>query len=29
MTIAAVPMIVLFFVCQKYFIRGLADGIGK
>jgi raffinose/stachyose/melibiose transport system permease protein len=29
MTIAAVPMIVLFFLCQKYFIRGLADGIGK
>jgi raffinose/stachyose/melibiose transport system permease protein len=29
MTIAAVPMIVLFFVCQKYFIRGLSDGIGK
>lgn len=29
MTIAAVPMIVLFFVSQKYFIRGLADGIGK
>lgn len=29
MTIAAVPMIVLFFLAQKYFIRGLADGIGK
>jgi len=29
MTIAAVPMIVLFFLSQKYFIRGLADGIGK
>jgi raffinose/stachyose/melibiose transport system permease protein len=29
MTIAAVPMIVLFFLCQKYFVRGLADGIGK
>jgi raffinose/stachyose/melibiose transport system permease protein len=29
MTIAALPMIVLFFACQKYFIRGLADGIGK
>ena len=29
MTIAAIPMIVLFFLCQKYFVRGLADGIGK
>jgi raffinose/stachyose/melibiose transport system permease protein len=29
MTIAAVPMIVLFFLCQRYFIRGLSDGIGK
>lgn len=29
MTIAAVPMIVLFFLSQKYFVRGLADGIGK
>ncbi|HZL05435.1 MAG TPA: carbohydrate ABC transporter permease [Coriobacteriia bacterium] len=29
MTIAALPMIVLFFLGQKYFIRGLADGIGK
>ncbi|WP_378143697.1 carbohydrate ABC transporter permease [Cnuibacter sp. UC19_7] len=29
MTIAAVPMIALFFLCQKYFIRGLSDGIGK
>jgi raffinose/stachyose/melibiose transport system permease protein len=29
MTLAAVPMIALFFLCQRYFIRGLADGIGK
>lgn len=29
MTIAAVPMIVLFFLGQKYFIRGLSEGVGK
>ncbi|WP_432563914.1 carbohydrate ABC transporter permease [Kineococcus sp. SYSU DK003] len=29
MTIAAVPMVVLFFAGQRWFIRGLADGIGK
>ena len=29
MTLAAIPMIALFFLCQRYFIRGLADGIGK
>jgi raffinose/stachyose/melibiose transport system permease protein len=29
MTIAAVPMIALFFLSQRYLIRGLADGIGK
>jgi raffinose/stachyose/melibiose transport system permease protein len=29
MTLAAIPMIALFFICQRYFIRGLADGIGK
>ncbi|MET3919294.1 carbohydrate ABC transporter permease [Arthrobacter sp. UYEF20] len=29
MVIAALPVIVLFFAGQRYFIRGLADGIGK
>lgn len=29
MTIAAVPMIALFFLGQKYFIRGLSEGVGK
>lgn len=29
MTIAAVPMIILFFLGQRYFIRGLAEGVGK
>ncbi|RJU02203.1 carbohydrate ABC transporter permease [Arthrobacter frigidicola] len=29
MVIAAAPVIVLFFAGQRYFIRGLADGIGK
>lgn len=29
MVIAAVPMVLLFIVGQRYFIRGLADGIGK
>jgi len=29
MTIAAVPMIALFIFGQKYFIRGLAEGVGK
>lgn len=29
MSLAAIPMIALFFLCQRYFIRGLADGIGK
>jgi raffinose/stachyose/melibiose transport system permease protein len=29
MTIAAVPMIVLFFLGQRYFIRGLSEGVGK
>ncbi len=29
LTIAAVPMIVLFFVAQKYFVRGLAEGAVK
>jgi raffinose/stachyose/melibiose transport system permease protein len=29
MTLAAAPMVVMFFVGQRYFVRGLADGIGK
>lgn len=29
MAIAALPVIVLFFAGQRYFIRGLADGMGK
>ncbi|WP_125614783.1 carbohydrate ABC transporter permease [Specibacter cremeus] len=29
MTMAAVPMVILFFVCQRYFVRGLAGGVGK
>jgi len=29
MVIAAVPMVVLFFACQRYFVRGLAGGVGK
>ncbi len=29
MAIAAIPVIVLFFAGQRYFIRGLADGVGK
>lgn len=29
MVIAALPVIVLFFAGQRYFIRGLADGVGK
>ena len=29
MTIAAAPMVLLFFAAQRYFVRGLADGIGK
>ena len=29
MVIAALPVVVLFFACQRYFIKGLADGIGK
>jgi raffinose/stachyose/melibiose transport system permease protein len=29
MTIAAVPMIALFIFGQKYFVRGLAEGVGK
>lgn len=29
MVIAALPMVILFFVCQRYFVRGLAGGVGK
>ena len=29
MTIAAVPMIVLFILGQRYFVRGLAEGVGR
>jgi len=29
MTIAALPILVLFFAGQRYFIRGLSDGVGK
>lgn len=29
MAIAAVPVVALFFLCQRYFVKGLADGIGK
>jgi raffinose/stachyose/melibiose transport system permease protein len=29
MVIAAIPVVLLFFASQRYFIKGLADGIGK
>ncbi|SDI67644.1 carbohydrate ABC transporter permease [Alloyangia pacifica] len=29
MTISAMPIVLLFFAMQKYFIRGLTEGIGK
>lgn len=29
MTISALPMIVFFFLGQRFFVRGLAEGIGK
>jgi raffinose/stachyose/melibiose transport system permease protein len=29
MVMGAVPMVVLFFACQRYFIRGIGDGVGK
>lgn len=29
MVIAAVPVVALFFICQRYFIKGLSEGIGK
>jgi raffinose/stachyose/melibiose transport system permease protein len=29
MTLSALPMIVFFFLGQRFFVRGLAEGIGK
>jgi raffinose/stachyose/melibiose transport system permease protein len=29
MTISALPIVVVFFAAQRYFIRGLSEGIGK
>ncbi len=29
MVIAAIPVVIVFFASQRYFIRGLADGMGK
>ena len=29
LTMAALPMIVLFLIGQRQFLRGLSDGIGK
>ncbi|WP_323959621.1 ABC transporter permease subunit [Arthrobacter sp. JZ12] len=29
MVIAAIPVVLLFFLGQRYFVKGLADGIGK
>ncbi|ESW90317.1 ABC transporter permease [Mesorhizobium sp. LSJC285A00] len=29
MTISALPIVIVFFAAQRYFIRGLAEGIGK
>ncbi|MGN8024615.1 carbohydrate ABC transporter permease [Microbacterium sp. 22242] len=29
MTLASVPMILFFFAAQRFFVRGLAEGIGK
>jgi raffinose/stachyose/melibiose transport system permease protein len=29
MTISALPIVIVFFAAQRYFIRGLSDGIGK
>lgn len=29
MTISALPIIIIFFLTQRYFIRGLTEGIGK
>jgi raffinose/stachyose/melibiose transport system permease protein len=29
MTISALPIVIVFFAAQRYFIRGLSEGIGK
>ena len=29
MTISALPIVIIFFFTQRYFIRGLTEGIGK
>ena len=29
MVIAALPVVALFFICQRYFVKGLSEGIGK
>jgi raffinose/stachyose/melibiose transport system permease protein len=29
MTISALPIVIIFFLTQRYFIRGLTDGMGK
>lgn len=29
MTISALPIVIVFFAAQRYFIRGLSDGMGK
>ena len=29
MTISALPILIIFFLTQRYFIRGLTEGIGK
>jgi raffinose/stachyose/melibiose transport system permease protein len=29
MTLSALPIVLVFFAAQRYFIRGLSEGIGK
>lgn len=29
MTVAAIPLVILFFVGHRYFIRRLSEGVGK
>jgi raffinose/stachyose/melibiose transport system permease protein len=29
MTLSALPILIVFFAAQRFFIRGLAEGIGK
>jgi len=29
MAIAAIPVLILFFASQRYFIKGLSEGVGK